>query len=117
MESLYDKKSGVRELNLFDFKGKKVNFKGKEGLINFYAPWCGHCRKMKDLWSELAIHFKDRFIIAAVNCEDPYNYNLRWRFNITCYPTLKFVNKRGQLEDYDGEIEKDELLEFISGRL
>ena len=117
MEPLYKKNSGVINLTLFDFKGKKVNFHGKEGLINFYAPWCVHCRKMQDMWSELAIHFKDRFVISAVNCEDPFNYNLRWIFDIVYYPTLKFVDKKGNITDYEGDIEKDNLLEFISSRL
>lgn len=124
MENLYPSGSDVIELNLFDFDGKRLKYfakvkkgKPKIGIIVFYAPWCVHCVYMKELLENLASQFKNRFNITAVNCEHPFNYSLRWLFEISCYPTIMYFNKTGEVENYLGTCDKDGLLTFISSKL
>ncbi len=118
MENLYDATSGVEELNMFSFTGHTLiqnkRFKGKNGLINFYVPWCKCCQEMKDMWIGFATEFGNRFLIVAVNCERNFNYNIGQWFNIKQYPTIKYIETNGTLHDYKGKIEKDAILEFIS---
>jgi len=40
--------------NDFDQNGNLVNFKGMNGVILFFAPWCGHCRHMKPAYARFA---------------------------------------------------------------
>lgn len=61
-------------------------------FINFYAPWCGWCKRMNPVWENLSKIVHNRWHIAKVNCkeEEPFCYE---RFGINGYPTLRlFVN-------------------------
>ncbi len=123
-KNLYTKFSGVIELTSTDFNITKnkvtvINkeFKDKYGLINFYAPWCSHCKKIVELWSDLAIQFKHQFIIAAVNCEKKENYEIRNKLRIQEYPTIKFVTKSGSIYDYHNGITKDDFIYYICTKL
>lgn len=105
----------------FDLKKKQVKhdeFKNKMGLIMIYAPWCGHCRNMIDVWKDLAGQFRYRFVIGAVNSENinAKNVDVIKGFKVKYYPTVKFVNEKGKVTKFDGLLTKDDLLYFISSK-
>lgn len=41
-------------------------------LVMFYAPWCGHCKRMVSTWSQLAHKHNPvgKFLIAKIDCAD-----------------------------------------------
>lgn len=123
-ENFYEGKcNAVIELKSTDFDLKKKyvkhsEFEGKMGLIMIYAPWCGHCRNMIDVWKYLAAKFRNCFVIGAVNSENiiANNIDVIKSFKVKYYPTVKFVNEKGKVTKFDGLLTKDDLLYFISSK-
>jgi len=87
----------------------------KPSFVKFYAPWCGHCKKLKPTWDDLAEHFdtKDKSVlIGDVDCTGTAQA-LCSKYNIKGYPTLKSFWKNIR-KDYEGERTYDALLKFAS---
>jgi len=71
-------------------------------FVKFYAPWCGHCKKMAPTWIDLAKDQAgdDSVVIAEVDCtqEGP----LCSKFGVKGYPTLKSFKDGKEIEKYAG---------------
>ena len=79
-------------------------------FIKFFAPWCGHCKKLAPIWKQLARHMKDKLTIAEVNCDD--NASLCKSQTIEGYPTLIFFDSNGVKSEYNGGRKLDQLKAF-----
>jgi len=56
-------------------------------LVEFYAPWCGHCKSLAPEWEKVAQNLKGIVKVAAVNCDD--EKDLAGHFGIQGFPTIK----------------------------
>ena len=102
--------ASVTELTSTNWDSILVN-SGKSGFVKFFAPWCGHCKKLKPDWDKLGNSFTDKSdtVIGTVDCTAENAKELCEKFSIGGYPTLKtFVS--GQPEDYQGERSLDALM-------
>jgi len=82
-------------------------------LVMFYAPWCGHCKKMKPGYTEAAGKLKEEGIdgvLAAVDATK--ERRLGERFEVKGYPTLKYF-KDGEFAFDLPEREGDKILLFM----
>lgn len=82
-------------------------------FVEFYAPWCGHCKRLEDTWEKLATKLKeDKMggdvapIIAKV--DGTQEKALTERFKIQGFPTLLMFSK-GTMYTYDGARDYDAL--------
>jgi protein disulfide-isomerase A1 len=67
-------------------------------LVKFYAPWCGHCKKLAPEYEKLSDAMEEMVVAKVDATEDK---QLAAKYGVTGYPTLKFfVN--GTEEAYDG---------------
>ena len=68
-------------------------------LIEFYAPWCGHCQQLKPTWERLAVDLKGFVKVGAVNCEK--EKQICATEGVDSYPAIK-VKRGGTSVSYDG---------------
>jgi len=86
-------------------------------FVKFYAPWCGHCKRLTPVWDELSTktsteYADDGIIIAKVDVTS--NQELGSRFDIKGFPTLLFFANR-KMYEYRGARDVDSLLAFVRG--
>mmetsp|Transcript_40726 Transcript_40726/g.59828 ORF Transcript_40726/g.59828 Transcript_40726/m.59828 type:complete len:244 (-) Transcript_40726:342-1073(-) len=90
---------------------------GKVVFIKFFAPWCGHCKKMAPDWEKLAEDWKEHetVLIAEVDCtadgKDFCNTN-----RVKAFPALKYGDP-ANLDTYEGARSYDALKTFSEENL
>lgn len=89
---------------------------GKPALVEFFAPWCGHCRNLAPVYEELGQLFasvEDKVTIAKVDADE--NRSLGKRFGIQGFPTIKwFDGKSDKPVEYNGGRDLESLAGFVS---
>ncbi|KAK4325614.1 hypothetical protein Pmani_003821 [Petrolisthes manimaculis] len=68
-------------------------------LVEFFAPWCGHCKNLAPHWQKAASELKGKVKLGAVDAT--VDTVMASRYGVQGYPTIKFFNK-GEVEEYDG---------------
>uniref|UniRef100_A0A8C5MJG1 Protein disulfide-isomerase n=1 Tax=Leptobrachium leishanense TaxID=445787 RepID=A0A8C5MJG1_9ANUR len=71
-------------------------------LLEFYAPWCGHCKQFAAEYEKIAKTLKENYPpIPVAKIDATAETDVAVKYDISGYPTFKIL-KKGQTVDYDG---------------
>jgi len=106
----------VHDLTAADFHS--VVDGSKAAFVKFYAPWCGHCKRLAPDWENLGNAFEnlhERVVIAQVDCDAEANKPLCSEFGVQGFPTLNWF-ARGEKEPtkYNGGRTLEELIKYVN---
>jgi len=70
-------------------------------LVEFYAPWCGHCKSLAGPWADAATNLKGKVKLGALDATQ--HPSTAQQYGVQGYPTIKFFPAGStEPEDYDG---------------
>ena len=79
----------------------------KPAIIDFYADWCGPCRRLAPVLDELVAEYDGRIYIYKVNVDN--EKEIASAFGITSLPTIVFVPLQGNPSAGTGFLPKETL--------
>merc|ERR1712223_1994206 len=88
--------------------------KSKNVLVEFYAPWCGHCKKLAPVWDKLADAFqsekKDDVVVGKMDA----TINELSHTRVRSFPTIRLYKKGENAEvEYNGERTLEGIKKFV----
>jgi thioredoxin len=111
----------VTHLTKAEFLAKVVNYEknptewiylgDKPCLIDFYASWCGPCKRLAPILDELAQEYAGEIYIYKIDTEK--ERELAAVFGVRSIPTLLFCPKVGNPQIAQGALPKEQLKEAI----
>ncbi len=84
-------------------------------LVDFWAEWCGPCKIIGPILSELAETYDGKFKVAKLNVDE--NPDLTGRYHVQSIPTMKFFKNGEPVGDIIGAAPKNTIEEEIKKQI
>ncbi|XP_066435597.1 protein disulfide-isomerase TMX3 [Eleutherodactylus coqui] len=83
-------------------------------LVDFYAPWCGHCKKLEPVWNEVGSEMRSSGSPVRVGKMDAtVHSSIASEFGVRGFPTIKLL-KGDMAYNYRGPRTKEDIIEFAN---
>lgn len=90
-------------------------------VVEFYAPWCGHCQKLAPEYEKAASVLSKHdppIPLAKIDAADEANKELAMKYEIQGLPTIKILRNGGKVvQDYNGPREADGIVQYVKKQL
>ncbi|CAA3013593.1 disulfide-isomerase-like [Olea europaea subsp. europaea] len=86
---------------------------GKNVMLEFFAPWCGHCKQLAPILEEVAISFENDADVLIAKLDATVNDVPVDTFDVQGYPTLYFRSASGNLLSYEGDRTKNDIIDLF----
>lgn len=85
----------------------------KNGLVfvDFWAAWCGPCRKMAPILDQLSAEYKDSLKVGKVNVDNYKKFSID--MGIQALPTIVVYKDGKEMERITGVVSKDDLVKVV----
>jgi len=110
------KKAATNVQVLTDSNFDKIVLDGsKDVLVEFYAPWCGHCKHLAPVWEKLATAFDNDANVVIANIDADKYRDIGGRYDVSGFPTIKFFPKGDKTPvAYEGGRELGDFVTYIN---
>ncbi|XP_028406024.1 thioredoxin domain-containing protein 5-like [Dendronephthya gigantea] len=96
-----------------------VHIKQGDGLhfVDFYAPWCIHCKQFEPTWKAIAKHYQNNpdITIGKVDCTIETSKCRKW--GVDSFPTLTMFQDGKKLDTYKGSRDIEAVKSYINNML
>ncbi|TIA87589.1 hypothetical protein E3P99_03078 [Wallemia hederae] len=94
----------------YDLVGKDTGV-----LVEFYTPWCSHCKHLEPIYNQLADSFSHSNKVSIAKIDADENKKFVRQFGVKGYPTIKYFEpNNGGIIDFTGFRGLDELSRFVT---
>ncbi|KAG0234229.1 hypothetical protein BGW41_001198 [Actinomortierella wolfii] len=83
-------------------------------LVEYYAPWCGHCKNLAPIYEEVGKMLKDQVNVAKVDCT--VNTEICRKNHVRGYPTIR-LHQFGESNEYMGPRTKEDISKYALNAL
>ena len=116
-----EQKIKPRHLTKAEFLSKVANYEktpdkweylgSKPCIIDFYATWCGPCRKLAPILEEIAGEYAGKIDVYKIDVDK--ESELAGTFGIQSIPTLLMIPVKGEPKILQGAMPKDQLIKIV----
>jgi len=107
--------AAVVELNSANFDSIVLD-SNKDVLVEFYAPWCGHCKKLAPDYEKVARAFASEPNVVIANIDADANKGFGEKYGVSGFPTIKWFGKgqKTEPEAYEAARDVQSFIDFVN---
>ncbi|KAJ2719298.1 hypothetical protein GGI07_005292 [Coemansia sp. Benny D115] len=107
--------SHVAALDYAQFKEVALD-ESKFVLVEFYAPWCGHCKKLAPIYAQLSEIFQNDENVVIASYDASEDSQIKKDYPIQGFPTLLAfpAGEGAEKIEYDGDRSLEDLVAFVN---
>lgn len=100
----------IYQLNDGNFEEEVIN-SDKPVIVDFYADWCGPCKMMTPVISQIAGEYVDKIKVCKVNIDE--NTATAMKYRVLSIPALVFFRNGEMLGRIEGAVQKSMVVQKV----